>query len=893
MSILSSIRTVLGFLLRRRRAEREMEEELRSHLRRRMDDLERQGLSRNEAERQARIEFGGYQRYKEECREVLGTRLLNELIADVRYGLRQLRRNPGFTALAVLALGLGLGVNTGIFSLAEGVLYPPFAGHDPSHLAAVYTSGPNRSGYASSSYPDYVYYREHSRAFSAITAYARIPVAWTHSGTTELRGGGVVSSNYFNVAGVQPVRGRFFLSSESYTSGETPVVVVSYRFWREQMKSAPRLARHALMLDGNVFTVIGVAPEGFEGIQLDWGQPPDFWVPINVAPILLDDSSLLANGQARFCLMTGRLRPNVTIAEAGSEIRLLASQLEHAYPQADKARTALVIPFEQGRIWPTWRQKIKTTLWGLGFFAGLVLLVACADVANLLLARGVSRQKELGVRLALGASRTRVMRQLFTEGLLVSLAGAGAGIVLAYAIGRWITGFRRLFTIQLALHPAALDGRVLLFAFILAIATGVVFSLVPAFQSSHVDLNATLKQSGFQASTGGHRQLRHALVIAEIALAFVGIAGAATLLHTLGALNSTKLGLDPSHVVTVSTELATRHYTPDQSLRFYSGLLDRASSLPGVRSAALVSDLPLTTMHSFTSVQKPIHGGTQPGDWQSIEANTVSSGYFQTFRTPFLRGRDFNAQDTPNTPPVVIINRTMAQTFWPGENPVGKHLLIKGKTAEVEVIGVTADLKQHDLWEAAEPLLYEPVSQSPGVFYHLLLRTRGDPMALLPAVRRQVGALDPQVPVYGAETMEQVAADSTAEPRLAALLVSSFGTLVLILAVAGIYGVISYWVTQRTHEIGIRMALGAQKPDVLKMVTGQAFKLALAGIVIGIAGALALTRFLSSLLYGVRPDMLLTLASISLALIGISLLACYIPARRAAKVDPMVALRHE
>jgi putative ABC transport system permease protein len=880
-------------LFRRARTERQLEAELRLHLEQQIADYVATGMAPEEARRRARLAFGGLDQVKEECRDVGATRFVETLIQDLRYGVRQLRRNPGFTALAVLALGLGLGVNTGIFSLAEGVLYPPFAGHDPSRLAAVYTSGPDRSGYASSSFPDYVYYREHSRAFSAISAYVRIPFAWTHNGTTELRGGAVVSSNYFTVAGVQPVRGRFFLSSESYTAGETPVAVVSYRFWREQMKSDPHLARHVLMLDGNLFTVIGVAPEGFEGIQLDWGQPPDFWVPMNAAPMLLDDSSLLANRQARFCLMTGRLRPNVTIAEAGSEIRLLALQLEHAYAQADEGRTALVIPFEQGRIWPTWRQKIKTTLWGLGFFAGLVLLVACADVANLLLARGVSRQKELGVRLALGASRTRVMRQLFTEGLLVSLAGAGAGIVLAYAIGRWITGFRRLFTIQLVLHTAALDGRVLLFAFILAIATGVVFSLVPAFQSSHVDLNATLKQSGFQASTGGHRWLRHSLVIAEIALAFVGIAGAATLLHTLGALNSRKLGLDPSHVLTVSTELATRHHTPDQSLRFYSGLLDRASSLPGVRSAALVSDLPLTTMQSFTSVQKPIHGGTQSGDWQIIEANTISSGYFQTFRTPLLRGRGFNAQDTPNAPPVVIINRTMARTFWPRENPVGKYLLIKGKTVEAEVIGVAADLKQHDLREAAEPLLYEPFSQSPGVFYHLLLRVRGNPMALLPAVRQQVDALDPQVPVYGAETMEQVAADSTAEPRLAAFLVSWFGALVLILAVAGIYGVISYWVTQRTHEIGIRMALGAQKPDVLKMVTGQAFKLALAGIVIGIASALGLTRFLSSLLYGVKPDILLTLASISLALIAISLLACYIPARRAAKVDPMVALRHE
>lgn len=479
---------------------------------------------------------------KEECRDVGGARCLETLIQDIRYGLRQLRRNPGFTALAVLALALGLGVNTGIFSLAEGVLHPPFMGHDPSQLAAVYTTGPNRSGYASSSYPDYVYYREHSHSFSAVAAYARIPIAWTHNGTTGLLGAEVVSNNYFSVDGVKPVLGRFFLASESYTAGATPVAVVSYRFWREHMNSDSHLAKNVLMLNGNLFTVIGVAPEGFEGVQLDWGQPPDFWLPMNMAPALLSDMTLLETRNARWCLMAGRLGPSATIRDAASEIRLLALQLEHAYPKADKGRTALVIPFEQGRIWPTWRQKITTMLWGLGFFAVLVLLVACADVANLILARGVSRQKEIGVRLALGASRTRIMRQLLTEGLLVSLAGAGLGILLAYWMGHWFAEFRKLFTVQLALHPAALDGRVVAFVLVLAILTGLGFSVAPALQSSRLSLNTALKESGFQTSSGSYRRLRHALVVAEIAVAFVGMAGAATLLHTSGRSIQQTLG---------------------------------------------------------------------------------------------------------------------------------------------------------------------------------------------------------------------------------------------------------------------------------------------------------------------------------------------------------------
>jgi putative ABC transport system permease protein len=877
---------------RRELTEKHLDAELRFHLDHRIADLVAAGVAPEEAHRQTRLEFGGLDQVKEECRDVGVSHFIETLLQDVRHGARQLRRNPGFAVLAVFALALGLGANTGIFSLAEAVLFPPFIGASPSRLAAIYTSGEHHSGYASSSYPDYVYYREHSQTFSGITAFVRIEAAWTHGNTTDFPWAELVSSNYFDTLGVNPVRGRFFLPSESHTT-PVPVAVVSYQFWQERMASTPRLDSQPVMLNGNLFTVVGVAPKGFEGVQVNWGRSPDFWLPMSAEPQFLN-FNLLNVPDARFCLMVGRLRRGVSLGQAANEVRFLAGQLERVYPKADKGRTALVLPFNEGRIWPAWREKITGMVWILGFFAGLVLLVACADVANLLLARGASRQKEVGVRLALGASRVRVIRQLLTESMLISLAGAGLGLFLARWLGQWITQFRDLFTVRLSLHPAVLDERVFAFTLILAILTTVGFGLAPAFQVSHVDLNASLKESGLQASTGGsHQWLRHSLVVAAVSTAFIAVAGAAMLLHLLWALNSTSLGLDPRHVLSVNVEVFTRRYNLDEGVRFYSELLGRLHALAGVESSALAFNSPLTTMRNAYSVQQTGRCGQNPQAWQTIEGNAVSPAYFTTLRIHFLRGRDFRREDSRQAPPVMIVNRTMARMFWPHEDPVGKHLVIKGEAAPAQVIGIVGDVKQHDAWGPPEPFLYRPFTQSSFLQYGVLVRTGTDPMASVAVIRQQVAALDPQVPVYGAETLEQVAADSMAEPRMAASLVSLFGVLVLFLALAGIYGVISCWVVQRTHEVGIRMALGAEQRDVLRMVLGQGLKLTLIGVGIGIAGAWALTRFLSSLLYDAKPAEPLTFIIVTVVLVGVALVASYIPARRATKVDPMVALRYE
>ncbi len=881
-------------LFRRQLEEKQLDAELRFHLEQQTADYIAAGMIPSEARRRARVEFGGLERVKEECRDVGTGRFIETVLQDLRYGLRQLRRNPGFTIVAILTLALGIGVNTGIFSLAEAVLFPPFVGAKPSRLAAIYTSGAHRSGYASSSYPEYLYYREHSQAFSGIAAFARIEVAWTHGNSTGLPWAELVSSNYFHVLGVKPLRGRFFLPSENHSAGPAHAAVVSYRFWRAHMGSTLGPVGRVLTLNGQLFTVVGVAPKGFKGVQLNWGEPPDFWVPMSAQATFLREPDLLNKPQARFCLMVGRLRPSVTMSGAASEIKLLADQIEHTYPDADGGRTAFVIPFSQGRIWPTWREKITNLLWLLEIFAGLVLAVACADVANLLLARGTLRQKEIGMRLALGAGRMRIVRQLLTESLIISLAGAGLGLLLARWMTKWIATFGQLFTIHLALQPATLDARVLTFAVALAILTVLLSGLLPAFQVSHLDLNAVMKHASSQTSPGRqHQRLRHSLTIFEISVAFVAIAGAAILLRTLYALDSTNLGFNSHDVLSVSTEVYTRQYKPDQGLRFYSGLLDRVRALPGVQSAALVFDSPLTTLRWSKPVEKLGSEGKNRKSWEAIEDNVVSQGYFGTLGIPLLRGRDFRPEGDQQAPAVVIVNQAMARTFWPGKDPIGRYLRIKGAKGDAEVIGVAADIKQHEVWQTSGPMFYQPFSQEFLPSYHLLVRTHGNPMHLLPAIRRQVAAIDPLVPVSGAKTLDQVVANSMAEPRMATSLVSLFGGLVLFLAITGIYSVIAYWVAQRTHEIGIRMALGAQKSDVLRIVVVQGLKMAIIGVAIGIGGALALTRFLSSLLYGVQPIDPLTFVTVSLILIAVALLACYIPAHRAAKIDPMVALRYE
>ena len=786
------------------------------------------------------------------------------------------------TAVAVLALAIGIGANAAVFGLAEQVLFPPFAGSQPSRLAAIYTSGAHQAGYSSSSYTDYRYYRRHSRDFSRIAAFVRVNAAWTHGRVTGLPAGALVSANYFQTLGVRPARGRWFGAKDR----GAPVAVVSWRFWRQRLDAAPM--GHALTLDGRLFTVLGVAPKGFAGVQLNWGAPPDFWLPMSAEPLILR-ANLLNVPDARFCLMVGRLRRGVTLAQAAGEMRLLASQARHLYPVADRGRTAVVLPFNQGRIWPSWRSKIQAMVWVLGIFAALVLLVACADAAHLMLARGAAREGEIGVRLALGASRGRIVRQLLTEGALIAAGGAAAGLLLAVWLGTWVSSFRTLFTVPLTLRPAALDWRVFGFAAALAAAAVAAFGLVPALRAARADVNASLRQATGGRSFGGRRRwLRHPLSVAVVAMAFLAVAGAAVLLRTLSRLEAAKPGFQPGHVLAVNVETYTVGLTAARRERFYRRLLHAVRPTPGVRAAGLAFDVPLTPITFW----RPVRRG--PTDrWRAFPANVVSPGYFQTLRIALLRGRDFAASDGPKAPPVVIVNRTLARALWPHGHASGRRLWVQGTAKPARVVGVVADIQQHNAWQAAKPMVYQPMAQASAHSCHLLVLTRGGPRALLPAIRRQVAELDPRVPVYGATTMRQIAAKAMAEPRMAASLVSLFGVMVLLLAAAGIYGVMAQWVERRMREVGVRMAVGATRGDVLRLVLRHGLVLAAAGIAVGLAATVAMNRALASLAFGVTTAGAGLLAAVAAMIAAIALASCYLPARRAAAADPGRLLRRD
>ena len=801
---------------------------------------------------------------------------------DLRFALRQLRRHPGVTVVAVLALAIGIGANAAVFGLAEQVLFPPFAGRQPSRLAAIYTSGVHDAGYSSSSYTDYRFYRRHSRAFSQISAFVRVDAAWTHGGVTELPEGELVSANYFQTLGLKPARGRWFRPKDR----EAPVAVVSWGFWRRQLNAAP--IGHALTLDGRLFTMIGVAPRGFEGVQLNWGGQPDFWLPMSAEPLILR-ANLLNVPDARFCLMVGRLRHGVTLRQAAGEMRLLASRARRLYPVADRSRTAAVLPFEQGRIWPSWRAKIQAMVWVLGIFAALVLLVACADAAHLMLARGAAREGELGVRLALGAGRGRIVRQLLTEGALLAAAGAAAGLLLAVWLGAWLAGFRTLFTVPLDLHPAALDWRVFAFAAILATAAVVAFGLLPALRAARLDVNTSLRQRTGGRSSGGRRGwLRHPLSVAAVAMAFLAVAGAAVLLHTLHRLDTASSGFQPRRVLAVNVETYTVGWDAAGRQRFYRRLLHAARATPGVRAAALAFDVPLTLVTFWRPVRR-----RGAGQWRAIPANLVSPGYFHTLRIALLRGRDFAAADGPTAPPVVIVNRTLARTLWPHGRALGRRIWVQGQGKPARVVGVVADVQQHSAWQAAQPMVYQPMAQASPRSCRLLARTRGSALALLPAIRRRVAALDPRVPVYGATTMRRIAADAMAEPRMAASLVSLFGVMVLLLAAVGVYGVMAQWVERRMREVGVRMAVGATRGDILRLVLRHGLALAVGGIAVGTGATLAMNRALASLAFGVTAAGAWLLAAVAAVITTVALASCYLPARRAAAADPGQLLRRD
>ena len=799
---------------------------------------------------------------------------MRSLLQELRYSLRMLAKKPGFTTVAIITLAAGIGLNTAIFSVVNSILLRPLPYKEPERLVQVLeTSSANpASGVSPNNLIDW---RKQARSFEEMGAY------WfwlfTLTGTSEPTevSGMKVSANFFTVLGVTPLMGRTFLPDED-RADKSRVVVVSHGFWQRRFGGSGDVIGKTLKLDDGSFTVIGVLRPDFRQSELATNYNAEVWTPLEIDPA----ANLRGN---RFLSSIARLKSGVSFEQAQAEMTTIARQLEQAYPNTNKDRGVNLVPLHQQVT-----GNIRWTLVVLQFATGFVLLIACTNVANLLLARVTAREKEMAIRSALGAGRWQLVRLLLAESLVLSVTGGAIGLLLA----RW--GVDLLVSVAPRdiprLDEIALDTRVLGFTLLLSLLTVVLFGLVPAWQSARVNLNEALKESG-RGATRGHG-LRGALVVAEIALTLVLLAGSGLLLRSLIRMQNVDLGFNHENLLTMRVSLLDSKYAERRQIAdYYEQLLSRVEKLPGVESAAITSSPPMIRMGNFLSPFEIEGQPTEPARRPSARYGAISSDYFRAAGIPLIRGRAFNERDTRDATAVAIINDNFARRYFPNTDPLGKRIVI-GRINR-EIVGVVGNIKHRSPTESEEEKLYAPHTQNPQGTVTLFIRAAADPNNLVTAASKAVWAGDPDAAVSTVATMDQLLSDAVSRPRFNALLLGIFSIVALILASVGIYGVMSYTVTQSTRELGIRIALGAQPRDVLKLVVGQGLVLTLIGLGLGLAGALALTRLMGKLLYGVAPTDMLTFAGVSGLLVTVALLACYLPARRAMKVDPMVALRYE
>jgi predicted permease len=870
--------------------EEELDKELRFHLEQHADDLIARGYSPEEARRQARLALGGPEQVKERCRDARGTKWLEDLLQDLRYGARMLSQQPGFTAVAVLSLALGIGATTTVFSLANAVLLRPLPVKDPDTLVTVNKPDSNGSGIHTISYPDYLDYRSRNEVFSDLLVWSEASLSLNLDGQAEQAYGMVVSGNYFSMLGVQPAMGRFFTAEEDHTPGAQPVVVLSYALWQGRFGGDPSVIGQNIKLKGYPFTVIGVAPKGFTSTYNVFA--PALYVPLMMQEQVLPKPDRFGQRMTKYLKVTGRLKPGVTREQAQAALSLLDRQLEEDYSEqgGTSRRPNLSVELVPVGSFPL---EIRLALLGgaslLLAIVGSVLLIACANVAGMLLARATVRQREIAVRLALGATRQRLIRQLLTESsLLFCVAG-----VLGVGLTVWLTRLLSSITLPIALPfavEAKVDWRVLSFALLLALLTSIIFGLAPALEASRADLHTALKDA--PAARGVKRsRLRQAFVVGQIALSLALLICAGLFARALQYAQTIYPGRQPETVLTATMDPREHGYSVARAREFYQQLTERVAALPGVEAVSLARELQIGDGYSTTSLaikDVPLESNLK------VEANTIAPNYFQTMGIALLAGRDFTPADREGAPRVVIINEAMARRFWPGASALGRQVQVGG--AEwAEVIGVVENGKHRVAGETPPPFVYMPFLQSQNGITNmtLVLRQRGDAANGLAAVRREVQALDPNLPVQAAMTLTEAVRLVTLPWEVAGTLANAFGLIGLVLAALGIYGLVSYTVNQRTHEIGVRVALGAQRRDIFKLVLGQGFKLALLGIAVGLALSFGLTRALADLLFGVSASDPATYLSISSLLVLVALLACFVPARRATKVDPMRALRQE
>jgi predicted permease len=811
--------------------------------------------------------------------------MMDALLHDLRYALRSFRKSPGFTLVAICTLALGIGATTAIFSVVNGVLLRPLPYANPTSLVMLW----NRwQGWPATwlSQPEYWDFSEQTHSFDGIAAFTNGTENLTGDGNPERVRAGLVTANAFPLLGVQPALGRVFVAEEDRPG--SGVAVISDGLWRRRFGADPAIVGRSILLNDSSVTVLGVMPPGFQ-LPLDFtGQPMDLWRPL----ALNRDSAAVAGRGNHGLNAFARLKPGVTVAAANADVGVIATRMTELYPQEEPTGFGSFIVSVSQQVMGDVRPALLLLLGATGF----VLLVACANVANLLLARSEVRQREVAVRTALGAGRGRLVRQMLTESVVLALAGGALGLLLAdwglhALLASAPTGIPRL-------GEVGMDGRVLAFALIASIGTGILFGLAPALHLAVRDLHLVLKSSGRGSTAGGaRRRVRHALVVSEIAVAFVLVIGGALLIQSFVRLRAVDAGFNPANVLTMQISLSpSRYVSSDRVHAFYRTLIDRTRALPGVQSAGAIRALPMDGVigdWGFTVEGSPLSPGTHmAGDWQ-----VVSPGYFRTMQVPLEHGRLFTDADGADAPGAILMNEALARRAFPDGDAIGRRVRMGGERDWRTVVGIVGNVRQRGLDADIRPELYLPHAQFPKGErsalrdMYLVIRTAHDPAAITSAVRREVHALDPTVPIASVRTMDTVVGSWAAERRLSMSVLTILAAVALALAAVGTYGVMSYAVAQRTQEIGLRVALGAQPGDVVRLVVRQGAGLALAGVGIGLVAAFALTRFMHNMLYQVGATDPATFAGIAVLLAGTALVATYIPARRATRVNPVIAMR--
>ncbi len=820
---------------------------------------------------------------------------METLLKDIRYGFRMLLKSPGFTAVAVISLALGIGANTAIFSIINSFLFAPLPVEEPARLVSIFTTDVKNPGSLPVSHYNYLDYRDKTDVFTGVLAYNFANVNFNKgAGEGKQLFALVVSGNYFDVLGVKPIQGRAFLPDEDKTPGSHPVTVLSYASWQRDFGGDPSIVGQTISLNRRDFTVVGIAPKDFTGADLGGG--PDLWIPMMMHNEVQPDMAMFYDARRGLAFsVIGRLKPGVAPEQAQAAVSALASQLEQEYPKDNEGRNAKVMPLLQARIDADGDGQIVATSAILMSVVGVVLLIACANITNLLLARATKRRREIAIRLAIGASRGRLIRQLMTESLVLSFVGGTIGFFAALWTKDVISSL-----VPFGGGPNAsavtLDPRVLAFALIVTIASGLLFGLAPALGASRPDLVPTLKGDiTMPASQRGFRSvfnLRKLLIVGQVALSLFALIVAGLFVRSLQKAKEVNPGFITDNVILIGFNLGREGYKQDQARQFHRQSVERIEALPGVQAATIARDRPFGggfQRSVFIEGQEPAPGGRG----MLVQTNNIGSKFFETLGIPLLQGRDFSDTDDEKAPKVVIINEAMASRFWPDQDAVGKRFKFFGDQDYRQVIAVARDSKINSLTERRRPFVYVPMLQDYSPQMTLEIRTLSDARNMISAIRSEIQQIDPNLSALNIQTLNDRVDGSLQGERTQATLLGSAGLLALLLASVGLYGVMAYSVAQRTREIGIRMALGASRKDVMGLVLKQSVSLVSAGIVIGLGVAFGVTRLIASSLFGITAVDPVTFAGMSLLLIAVSLAASYIPARRATKVDPMIALRYE